>query len=404
MPRGLGLPLPWEPLYVAQGCRFEPRWGDAANSARSLLVMGLPGKESGVRQQVYLPVHRVLRYQGSIWAKPGGGAAPVEISLRARNHPETVLARAALSVSGTAWNRYDFRLQLAAGSLNTLEPADFVIALRDEQRVLIDQAFLFPADAVDGMDPEMIEMSRALRSPLVRYGGNFTSGYHWRDGVGPMDKRVTMLNQSWGMPEYNHFGGKAGEFLRFCQLVGAEPQIALNLGSGTPEEAADWVRYVNTRWGNRKGGLLWELGNELYGTWQIGYPTLERAAARTKAFSDAVRAADPRARLIATGQDPDHFREWNAALLALGPDAFQYLATHFVVGAGTVLRKDPAPEFVAQAAFALPIGLERHLREMKRQIDDDPRARGRVQIAFTEWFFHGPNESVPRFTNMGGAI
>ena len=113
------------------------------------------------------------------------------------------------------------------------EPADFVDRRCATRRAcLVDQAFLFPADHVDGMDPEMIAMARALRTPVVRFGGNFTSGYHWRDGIGPMDKRVTMLNQSWGMPEYNHFG--TDEFLRFCKLIGAEPQIALNLGSGTP--------------------------------------------------------------------------------------------------------------------------------------------------------------------------
>jgi alpha-L-arabinofuranosidase len=176
--------------------------------------MALPGRETGVRQQVHLPVHRVLRYTGSLYARHFSGPAEAEVSLRRRNHPEIVLAR-------------------------------------------------------------------ALQAPLVRYGGNFTSGYHWRDGVGPLDQRVSRLNQAWGIPEYNHFG--TDEFLRFCQLIGAEPQITLNLGSGTPEEAAEWVRYVNARWGDRSGGLLWELGNELWGTFQIGYPTLERVAALNEA-------------------------------------------------------------------------------------------------------------------------
>jgi alpha-N-arabinofuranosidase len=98
-------------------------------------------------------------------------------------------------------------------------------------------------------------MARALKTPLVRFGGNFTSGYHWRDGTGPVDERVSMLNQAWEMPEYNHFG--TDEFLRFCELIGAEPQIALNLGSGTVQEAADWVRYVNGKWGDKSGRLLW---------------------------------------------------------------------------------------------------------------------------------------------------
>ena len=57
----LGLPLPWEPLDPSQGSRYAPRWNDAANSYRSLEIMGLPEKEVGVRQPVFLPVHRILR-------------------------------------------------------------------------------------------------------------------------------------------------------------------------------------------------------------------------------------------------------------------------------------------------------------------------------------------------------
>ncbi len=397
----IGLPLPWEPLHSKQGWRYEPRWGDAANSSRSLLIMALPGVETGVRQQVYLPPHRVLRYTGSLHARHISGPSEIGVSLRRRNQPETVFAKTAIRLAASGWSRYGFALELKRGQLARLEPADFVIALSDEGRALIDQVFLFPADHVDGMDPEMIAMSKALRTPVVRFGGNFTSGYHWRDGVGPMDRRVSMLNQAWGMPEYNHFG--TDEFLRFCELIGAEPQIALNLGSGTPEEAADWVRHVNSKWGDKRGGLLWELGNELWGTFQIGYPTLERVAQRTRAFSDAVRAVDPRARLIATGQDPDHFREWNAALLGLPPDSFQYLATHSVVGTSEARREDPPPDFIAEAALALPVGLERALRQMHEQIHEHPAASGKVKLAFTEWLFYGGSRE-PSFANMGGAL
>lgn len=396
----IGLPVPWESLHAAQGVRYEPRYSDAANSFRSLLLMGLPAQETGVRQQVYLPVHRVLRYTGSLHVKHLGGPPGVEISLRRRNHPETIFAQARVQASAPGWTRCEFALDLQPGQVARLEPADFVISLSGETRVLIDQAFLFPADHVEGMDPEIIEMSRALKTPLVRYGGNFTSGYHWRDGVGPMDKRVSMLNQAWGIPEYNHFG--TDELLRLCKLIGAEPQIALNLGSGTAEEAADWVRYVNSRWGS--GGLLWELGNELYGTWQIGYPTQARIAARTREFSQAVRAADPSARLIATGQDPDHFQEWNAEQLKLGPEAFDYLSTHFVVGTANVRRPNPPPDFTIESALALPLGLERRLHQIQAQIDADPRARGKVKLAFTEWLFHCPDNRVPCFSNQGGAL
>ena len=82
----LGLPLPWQPLH-AHGSRYEPRWGDAANSSRSLLIMGLPDEETGVRQAVYMPVHRILSYTGSLWVKPAEGRGAVVVSLRRRNRP-----------------------------------------------------------------------------------------------------------------------------------------------------------------------------------------------------------------------------------------------------------------------------------------------------------------------------
>jgi alpha-N-arabinofuranosidase len=396
----LGLPLPWEPLDPQQGARYEPRWGDAANGHRSLLLMGLPGRQSGIRQRVYLPVHRVRRYVGSFFMRYVEGAPDVEVSLRRRTRAGETLARQALRIHAPRWTRADFVLELPEGKAAPLEALDFVIALRGESRILLDQIFLYPADHVERMDPEMIALSKALRTPVVRFGGNFTSAYHWRDGVGDLDKRIGRLNLSWGMPEYNHFG--TDEFLAFCRLIGAQPQIALNLGSGAPEEAAEWVRYVNRKLG--RTGQLWELGNELWGTFQTGYPTQARAAARTKVFSEAVRRVDPAARLIATGQDPDHFESWNGSLLRDAPRAFDYLATHFVVGAGRVRRAAAPADFVALSAFALPVELERRLRAMKEQIDGTEWAKGKVKIAFTEWLFHGPNDDVPRFRNMGGAV
>ena len=397
----LGLPLPWEPLNVKHGNRYEPRWNDAANSYRSLLIMALPNEQVGVRQRVYLPVHRTLHYVGSLYAKHTSGAPELEVSLRQRNHPENIFARSAISLSGNDWKRYDYRLDIPDGKIAPLDPADLVIAVGNESRVLIDQVSFMPADNVDGMDPEMIAMAKAIKSPVVRFGGNFTSAYHWRDGIGLRDQRVSMLNVAWGMPEYNTFG--TDEFLRFCELIGARPQIALNLGSGTPEEAAEWVKYVNAHWGDHSGALSWELGNELWGNFQVGYPTQQRVAERTKAVSDAVRKVDPHAKLIATGGDEDSYQDWNAAQLAnAGP--FDYLSTHFVVADDRMVREKPSPDFISQADFALPVGLERKLREMSKQIQNNPQARNRVKIAFTEWLFWARQGDVPRYDNMGGAL
>lgn len=397
----MALPLPWEPLRYAQGSRYAPQWNDAANSYRSLLLMALPDKQTGIRQKVYLPGHRVSHYVGSVYLKPVSGPGEIEVSLRERNNADRVFDRREIHIDGAGWQRYQFALDVLPHQIEPLEPADFVIAASNETRVLIDQASLLPGDNIDGMDPEMIQMSRELKTPIVRFGGNFTSAYHWRDGIGPRDQRVSMLNTAWGIPEYNQFG--TDEFLRFCQLIGAEPQIALNLGTGTPQEAADWVQYVNAHWADHSGGLLWELGNELWGDFQIGYPTLPRVAERTKSFSDAVRRVDPKARLIATGGDPDVFHEWNAAQLANPPDTFNYLSTHFVVTTNSVQAPHASPDFIAKATFALPIELERRLRSMHQQFQD---SQGRnVKTAFTEWLFWSSEDQFsPRYDNMGGAI
>ena len=121
-----------------------------------------------------------------------------------------------------------------------------------------------------------------------------------------------MENIAWGIPEYNKLG--TDEFLQFCDLIGAIPQFDLNMGSGTPEEAADWVRYIRE---HHKGRVIYELGNELYGNWQVGYPKpWMRLRRRTLAFSKAVRAVDPDARSSLRGSGPMSDGKWNAAQLS----------------------------------------------------------------------------------------
>ena len=85
----------------------------------------------------------------------------------------------------------------------------------------------------------------------MRYpGGNFVSGYNWLDGVGPKDKRPTVLERAWNSLETNQFG--TNEFIDWCKLVGTEPLLGFNLGTGTPEQAVAYVEYCNvdkgTKW------------------------------------------------------------------------------------------------------------------------------------------------------------
>jgi alpha-N-arabinofuranosidase len=170
-----------------------------------------------------------------------------------------------------------------------------------------------------------------------------------------------------------------------------------------PEEAADWVRYVDARW-HQHSGLLWEMGNELWGNWNMGYPTLGQLAGRTLRFSKAIRKVDPAAKLIATGADPDGFTKWNAAQLTNPAGTFDYLSTHFVVTTTATDTPNASTDFINEAAFALPVELGRRLEEQQAQIDSVPAFAKNAHIAFTEWLFIGHRPGTPNFTNMGGAL
>lgn len=396
----LSLPTPWQPLDPAQGARYAPVRGDASNGAESVLIMSLPGKEVGIEQQIYLPVHRELHYNGSVWLRSvGGSSVPVRVSLRRQGHPAQVLAEATVTTASNGWAAYPFRLALQPGAVAPLEAVDFVVSLNDGTRVLVDNVSLLPDDAVQQLDPEVVALARDLHSPLVRFGGNFTSAYNWRDGIGPAEKRVPMQNVAWGIPEENTFG--TDEFLTFCRLIHAEPQIALNLGTASPTDAADWVRYVDARWNGGKGGLTWELGNELWGTYQVGYPDLKEAAGRTLAVSKAVRAVDPTAHLIATGGDSDKYQGWNAEMLRTPPGTFQALSSHFIY-TEAVQRPEATPDFRTMAMLAAPWGLADRIDAMHQQMV--AAGRPEVKLAFTEWLMITFTQRDPNFSNLGGAL
>lgn len=400
----LGLPLPWEPLGK-EGRRFQPRYGEAANSWRSLEIMGVPGESVGIMQRVYLPVQRTLHYTGSLYAKHLSGPPVITVSLRRANWQEP-LTTAKVDATAGSWTKYSFTLDLPANSLQRLEPADFAVAVESDERVDIDELSLKPADAVDGLDPDEVSMAKAMHVSILRFGGNFTSTYNWRNGIGPQDKRVSMLNIAWGILEYNTFG--TDEFLRFCGLIGAEPQIDLNMGTGTAEEAADWVRYIKQR---HPGDVVWEMGNELWGPQQTGSPSLEELPAKTLAFSKALRAVDPDAQLIATGRRPQDYDPYDAAQLTNPAGTFNYISTHFIRNTYLVDLQNPTPQFLAESAFALPVAVGRDLQAMQAEINEHPAFAHRAHLAVTEWLFASRKPGTrldidvsPEFRNMGGGV
>ncbi len=131
----------------------------------------------------------------------------------------------------------------------------------------------------DGVRLDVIDALKKLKIPVLRWpGGCFADTYHWMDGIGPKKERPSMLNIWWGnVKEDNSFG--TNEFLNMCEILGAEPYLSGNVGSGTPQELADWVKYTTHPNGSSpmpelraKNGRpnpwkvnYWGLGNEAWG-------------------------------------------------------------------------------------------------------------------------------------------
>ncbi|MBE3577941.1 MAG: hypothetical protein IMX00_09675 [Limnochordales bacterium] len=275
---------------------------------------------------VYLPTHRTRQYTLRLLAR---GNCGIEVSLRTAEERVT-LATASTAITATpAAANVTVALTLPEPQLSQQlpppgTPYHLVLTLTSPGILELHQCLLFPADHIDGWDPDVIRFLREARLPLLRFpGGNFASGYHWEDGIGPVQSRPVLPNPAWPEVEWNHVG--TDEWLHLCELVGCEPLICVNAGDGSPEEAARWVEYCNGSAETTAMGALralnghpepynvrlWEIGNELYGHWQIGHTDAAGYAERYRAFAAAMLAVDPTIHLIANGDT----EAWNRTVV-----------------------------------------------------------------------------------------
>ncbi|MBL8762228.1 MAG: hypothetical protein JNL50_13090, partial [Phycisphaerae bacterium] len=155
---------------------------------------------------------------------------------------------------------------------------------------------LMPDDNVQGFRPDTLKLLRELGSPVYRWpGGNFVSGYDWRDGIGDPDKRPPRKNPAWRGIEHNDVG--MHEFIAFCRLLKSDPYIAINTGLGSVDSGAAQVQYANGAATTPMGALraknnspepfnvkFWGIGNEMYGSWQLGNVPLAQYVNRHNAF------------------------------------------------------------------------------------------------------------------------
>ncbi|MCP5111208.1 MAG: hypothetical protein GY953_10265 [bacterium] len=370
---------------------------------------------------VFAPLHRERSYEMKV---EGRTDRPTRVRARLMTVAGKVLGEVSFPLGP---ERSAVERRLEAKTEGHAEGDPYLLGLVFEGGITaeLERVLLFPSDHVEGWEPEVVEHMRKARLPMLRFpGGNFVSGYHWRDGVGKLDERPVRRNPAWPELEWNHVG--TDEWLRLCELVGAEPLICINGGNGTVEEARRWVEYCNGPVDSPMGTLraanghpqpygvrYWEIGNELYGAWQTGYTDGSGYAPRYGEFVKAMRRADSNLLFIANGlgklrrteggYEPPH---WNHELLKRNGSQVRSISVHPLEARNAPEEADPFEVWRELVAFAdgYVEYLDKLVGEPMRQAGLTPKVAITEMQIFTRYRRLPTNKSIAEALWLGSMI
>jgi alpha-N-arabinofuranosidase len=249
----------------------------------------------------------------------------------------------------------------------------------------------------NGFRKDVADEIKKLGVPIIRYpGGNFVSGYNWLDGVGPKQDRPVVLDKAWNSLNSNQFG--TNEFMSWCKMVGTEPLMGLNLGTGSTEQAAALVEYCNvekgTSWSNlrRKHGFAepyrvqnWCLGNEMDGPWQIGHMTATEYGLKAQDAARQMRYVDSSLKLIACGSSGPFmptYLEWDREVLEQCYDYVDGLSLHRYFDNSETTGGD------SSAFLAMNLTMDKQIAETLAVCDmvrGHKRSPKKLWLSFDEW-------------------
>lgn len=246
----------------------------------------------------------------------------------------------------------------------------------------------------NGFREDVLGALRGLNMTTMRYpGGNFASGYHWMDGIGPKNQRPTVRELAWQSVEPNQFG--TGEFIQLTRLMGWAPMITVNLGTGTPEEARNWVEYCNSPVGTRYADLrakygseepynvkLWCLGNEMDGPWQLGQVSAREYAILAQQAAKMMKDTDPGIETIVCGSSTmsgPFYMEWDRVVLEYVGSYADYVSLHRYIDN----RNNDTADFLA-ATNSIDQRIEQ-MNTVCRIVQAKARSKKRHYLCFDEW-------------------
>jgi alpha-N-arabinofuranosidase len=347
----------------------------------------------GIAQLTWLPLHRIRKYNFEMWIR----SPDMKLLTVAIFGPEgeEICAKKKVSPISSRWEKFEGRLEMP-GKLSAEEAYKFALMADEAGQFVVERILLYPADHINRADPDVIRFLKESNLPILRWpGGNFVSGYHWRDGVGPIEKRPTLPNYAWGEQENNFFG--TDEFIEFCRAVGCEPMICINAGDGTPEEAAQWVQYCNGGRNSPMGKLRaanghpkpfdvkhWEIGNELWGRWQYHWTTAEGYVDRYRQFVKAMLKVDPDIKIYACGAPVMWGKQWNDTLIAGAADILSVTTDHPLIGGSVPADTDPLDVF--RDFMAVPEVLEQKWAALREDMEKAKIESPRLAVTELQMF------------------
>ncbi|MBT5901595.1 MAG: alpha-N-arabinofuranosidase [Opitutaceae bacterium] len=351
---------------------------------------------TGIRQHD-LSWQKGREYEGYVWLKRAGDKL-TKVSLRLGGVDQPAVFE--LVATEADYQQFHFKWQATADTAKGTVDIEVTAG-----SALVGTASIMPADNVRGMRADTVALLQELDASIYRWpGGNFVSGYDWRDGVGDRDRRPPRVNPAWQGVEHNDFG--TDEFIDFCRTVGADPVVTANMGFGDAYSAAQWVEYCNAGADTVGGNMrvengtpepfdvwLWCVGNEMWGTWQLGYMHLDQYTLKHNRAARAMWEVDPELTLVGSGDlrsrskslNSDRERGWSEGMLQDSAPYMTHLSEHFYAGRipwEPERGRVPVAEHVTQVAEFIKLVTDGH-REMQPEID---ALGGRiVPIAMTEW-------------------
>jgi len=311
-----------------------------------------------------------------------------------------VAASSALGRFGIAQGEQTTRVVIDSGrQISAISPHLFGSFLEQLGRAIYEGIYEPGSKFADanGFRTDVMKEIHDMGVPLVRYpGGNFVSGYHWLDGVGPKKSRPTVLDRAWNTLETNQFG--TNEFITWARQVGTEPLFGLNFGTGTAEDAAALVEYCNhpkgTKWSElrRSHGYehphavkFWCVGNEMDGPWQIGHLPAREYGLKATDAARQMRAIDPSIKLIACGSSGPFmptYIDWDRTVLEECYDVVDGISLHRYWGNSDETGGD------STKYLAMNLAMDRQIEEIVA-VCDTVRARNRsgkqLFLSFDEW-------------------